>query len=310
MRKPVSSTSPIDWGRAGGYKGCDIGEYYGMAAHLTTGGLLAEGVSTLRTALESARLDAEVLLAHALAVSRTRIRSHPEEPRTLQEQACYRGLVDRRAAGEPLSYITGQREFWSLRLEVDATVLVPRPETELLFERALALRRDAASQVLDLGTGSGAIALALARERSSWQIVATDVSEQALRMARRNAQALAISTVEFLAGSWYEPLGDRRFELVLSNPPYVACDDPALLVPPLSFEPRIALSAGPDALASLREIIRNAPAHLQRDGWLLLEHGATQAADVARLLVARGFSHVRSLRDLAGFERMSEARWR
>jgi release factor glutamine methyltransferase len=284
-------------------------EYYGMPTDLTTGELLQLGIQRLRAASESPELDAELLLAQVLNVHRSRLKSHPEEMWADQERARYLGLVDRRTQGEPLSYLTGRREFWSLRLFVDRSVLVPRPETELLVERSLALRGDLPTRVADLGTGSGAIALALACERPHWRIVATDVSEQALHTARRNATELKIETVEFRQGSWFEALADQHFDLLLSNPPYVAQDDPALAQPPLMFEPRIALTPGSEALGSLREIIRKAPEHLEREGWLLLEHGAAQAAEVARALVARGFAHVRSHRDLAGHERVTEARW-
>jgi release factor glutamine methyltransferase len=188
-------------------------------------------------------------------------------------------------------------------------VLVPRPETEILVERALQLGVAPTLRALDLGTGAGAIALALGHERPRWQMTATDVSEAALALARVNALALGTPQLEFLHGRWFEPLGGRIFDLIVSNPPYVAEDDPLLLQPPLSFEPRIALTPGVDALADLRRIVRQAPAHLARGGWLLLEHGTTQAGEVARELVVRGFRHVRSQRDLAGHERMTEAQW-
>jgi release factor glutamine methyltransferase len=187
-------------------------------------------------------------------------------------------------------------------------VLVPRPETELLVERALALRADEYGQVVDLGTGSGAIALSLASERPGWQVIATDVSEEALAVARLNAHTLNLSSrVRFLRGSWFQPLAGHTFDLIVSNPPYVPADDPAMSDPALLHEPRGALTPGPDGLACLRAIIEAAPDYLERDGWLLLEHGATQATEVARELVARGLRHVRSHRDLAGHERMTEA---
>ncbi len=280
-----------------------------MPTDLTTGELLQEGIRRLQPTLQAPQLDAELLLAHALHLQRTRLKSHPEETRDQHERERYLALIERRARGEPLAYLIGEREFWSLRLTVDASVLVPRPESELLVERALALRDGRPARAADLGTGSGAIALALARERPSWQIIATDVSGDALRTARRNAEALAITSVEFRLGSWFTPLAGCRFDLLLSNPPYVALNDPVLQSAPLAFEPHVALTPGPDALSSLTAIIRDAPAHLEREGWLLLEHGAAQAAAVARALVARGFAHVRSHRDLAGHERMTEARW-
>jgi release factor glutamine methyltransferase len=279
----------------------------------TSGALLDEAVARLagapgRPLPETHRLDAELLLACVLGTSRTRLKSHPEEVLTWGEREAYLALIARRAAGEPVAHLTGTKEFWSLRLAVGPSVLVPRPETELLVERALALRREADGQVADLGTGSGAIAVALARERPLWHIVATDISRAALEIARRNAADVGAANVEFLAGSWFAPLEGRRFHLVASNPPYIAADDPVLASPPLTYEPPAALASGADGLAALREIIRAAPAHLERGGWLLLEHGATQAAQVARELVVRGFTHVRSHRDLAGHERATEAR--
>jgi release factor glutamine methyltransferase len=186
---------------------------------------------------------------------------------------------------------------------------VPRPETELLVERALALLPFTAQRALDLGTGAGVIGLALAHERREWQVTASDISAAALAVAMRNAQDLKLDAVEFIPGSWFEPLAGRRFDLIVSNPPYVAADDTALLAADLRHEPRIALTPGADALSELRHIVRAAPEHLARGGWLVLEHGATQANEVSRELVVRGFRHVRSQRDLAGHERMTEAQW-
>jgi release factor glutamine methyltransferase len=280
---------------------------------LTTGALLDEGTARLAgpsaNPLPQCHLDAEVLLAHVLGTSRTRLKSHPEELCTSDERQVYLALITRRAAGEPAAHLTGAKEFWSLRFTVGPDVLVPRPETELLVERALALRREAEGNVADLGTGSGAIAIALACERPAWRIVATDSCSAALGIARRNAASVGVGNVEFVEGSWFAPLEGHRFHLIASNPPYVAADDPLLAAAPLTFEPRGALASGADGLAALREIIRASPAHLERGGWLLLEHGATQAAQVARELVVRGFTHVRSHRDLAGHERVTEASW-
>ncbi len=257
--------------------------------------------------MPGAALDAQLLLAHALGVSRTRAMTHPERIPGNAEAQHYAALVARRAAGEPLAYILGVKEFWSLPLKVGPEVLVPRPETELLVERALALRPEPTARVADLGTGSGAIALALALERPGWSVVATDVSAAALATAKANAAALNLLRVEFLQGDWFEPLGERVFELIVSNPPYVADGDPAMQDPALRYEPRIALTPGGDPYKCLRKIISHARTHLERDGWLLLEHGADQAAEVARELVGRGFRSVRSHRDLAGHERVTEA---
>ena len=252
-------------------------------------------------------LDAELLLVHILGTSRARLRSHPEEAASAAQSKRYTELLERRATGEPLAYVIGRRDFWSLRLTVTPAVLVPRPETELLVERALALRDEEFGRVVDLGTGSGAIALTLASERPGWQVTATDVSEEALAIARSNAESLDLKRVQFLLGSWFEPLVGRTFDLIVSNPPYVAEDDPAMQDPALRHEPRGALTPGGDGMASLRAIIAAAPDYLERDGWLLLEHGSDQAAEVTRELVARGLRHVRSHRDLAGHERMTEA---
>jgi release factor glutamine methyltransferase len=185
-------------------------------------------------------------------------------------------------------------------------VLIPRPETELLVERALALGPAGEALVADLGTGSGAIALALARERPRWRIVATDLSAPALAVARANAAALGLTAVEFRHGDWFAPLAGLRCDLLVSNPPYIAAGDPALVAATLGYEPQLALSPGSDALASLRVLARGAAQHLAPGGWLLLEHGATQAADVTHELVLAGFAHVGSHRDLAGHERMTE----
>jgi len=244
---------------------------------------------------------------HVLGTSRARLRSHPEEAPSDSQSKRYADLIERRATGEPLAYVIGRKDFWSLRLKVTPAVLVPRPETELLVERALALRHEEFGRVVDLGTGSGAIALTLASEQPGWQVAGTDVSDEALAIARANAESLDLKRVQFLQGSWFEPLTGRTFDLIVSNPPYVAEDDPAMQDPALSHEPRGALTPGADAMASLRAIITAAPDYLERDGWLLLEHGADQAAEVTRELVARGLRHVRSHRDLAGHERMTEA---
>ncbi len=277
-----------------------------MTAQLTAGALLVQAARRLSDP-GSAVLEAQLLLAHVLGVTRTRVMTELERIPEADASRRYAELIERRAADEPLAYILGQKEFWSLPLKVGPSVLVPRPETELLVERALNLRVPSSGRVADLGTGSGAIALALAMERPQWEVLATDVSAEALATAKANAAALNLRQVEFLHGDWFEPLRGRIFDLLVSNPPYVAESDPAMQDPSLRYEPRIALTPGADPLRSLREIIHSAPDHLERGGWLLLEHGAGQGADVARELVGRGFRSVRSHRDLAGHERMTEA---
>lgn len=279
-----------------------------MTEQSTVAALIAQGMRQLESCGAEHRgvLDAQLLLAHTLGIERWRLAAHPDSPVDASAADRYRQLLRRRGAGEPLAYLTGRREFWSLDLAVTPDVLIPRPETELLIERALALWTASAGRVADLGTGCGAIAIALARERPRWQIVATDVSAAALAVAQRNAATFGAG-IDFRQGDWYAPLAGERFDLLLSNPPYVAADDPAMHE--LRYEPRTALTPGSDALQCLRTLVRGAARHLAPGGWLLLEHGADQGADVRQELVAAGFRYVRSHCDLAGHERMTDAQY-
>ncbi len=254
-------------------------------------------------------VDAELLLAHILMLSRTDLRLDPHRPVPARERDEFLRLLDRRLAGEPLAYITGQREFWSLMLEVTPAVLVPRPETELLVERALELCQLAGAHMADLGTGSGAIALAVASERPTWNVVGVDCSAAALRVARRNAANLHLTEIDWRLGDWFEPLVGQRFDLILSNPPYVCDDDAALSSDGVCCEPRLALVAGRDGFDALRVICAQAPQYLRPKGALALEHGSAQGDELRKLLVAHGFVHVRSHPDLAGLERVTEAIW-
>jgi release factor glutamine methyltransferase len=285
-----------------------------MSVNTNVASVLAMGAECLRAgasvdAAASATLDAGLLLAHTLRTTRVRLMSDGARALEPVAVASYLVLIERRARGEPLAYLTGIREFWSLPLRVSRAVLVPRPETELLVERALALRAGPEGRVVDLGTGSGAIALALAHERPRWQVTATDMSPEALAVARANAAQLGLTAIDFRQGSWFAPLAGARFDLIVSNPPYVAADDPALEDPALAHEPRLALTPGADALRCLREIARDAPQHLEPGGWLLLEHGAAQATAVRHELVLAGCRYVRSHHDLAGHERITEGRY-
>ncbi|HEY7929432.1 MAG TPA: peptide chain release factor N(5)-glutamine methyltransferase [Steroidobacteraceae bacterium] len=257
----------------------------------------------------SARLEAELLLALALNRPRSHLLAHAEEPLAPEAGQRYGSLLARAAAGEPLAYLTGQREFWSLTLTVSPAVLIPRPETELAVERCLALLADAgsAARVCDLGTGAGAIALALAAERPQWRITATDLSAPALEVARTNARQLGFAHIEFLLGDWLAPVAGRAFELIVSNPPYIAQHDPALAA--LGHEPLGALTPGATGLESLRRLILDARTHLSSSGWLVLEHGAQQREAVAAALVEAGYARVRCHRDLAGHDRISEGQW-
>ncbi len=254
--------------------------------------------------------EAELLVAAALGLDRAQVLAFPE--RAVDAAAARRCLawIGRRAAGAPLAYLTGRREFWGLELEVTPATLVPRPETETLVAAALArLPAGRPARVADLGTGSGAVALAIARERPEAELLATDRSEAALAVARRNAARLGLARVRFRAGDWCAALaGEPPFDLIVANPPYVALGDPALRADGVRHEPRAALAAGPDGLDAIRRIVHCAPAHLAPGGWLLLEHGACQGAAVRALLARRGLVAVETLRDLAGLERVTGAR--
>jgi len=256
--------------------------------------------------LGGARLEAELLLAHALGVSRARLYAWPEhEPEPMQREAFDR-LIAARERGEPIAYLTGRREFWSLDLAVTPDVLIPRHETELLVELALdRIARDRDVRVADLGTGSGAIALALARERPLARVTATDASAAALDVARRNAARLGIGNVAFAVGDWYAALGDARFDLIISNPPYIAAGDAHLAQGDLRFEPAAALASGADGLDAIRRIVADAPEHLADGGALLLEHGFDQSLRVRALLDAAGFQNVTSVSDNGGHERVT-----
>ena len=262
------------------------------------------------TGSDSPRLDAELLLAHALRADRSHLRAHADAELAPAPAAEFARLVDSRMRGEPIAYLTGKREFWSLELKVTPATLIPRPETELLVEQALALLPPGtAMEVLDLGTGSGAIALAVAKERPRSRVTAVDISAAALQVARDNARALGLSNLEFLQGDWFGPIAARRFQVIVSNPPYVGSADPHLAEGDLRFEPAQALSSGADGLQDIRRIVTDAPGHLSAGGHLLLEHGYTQGAVVRGLLQARGFDRVTTCRDLGGHERTSGGHW-
>ena len=253
--------------------------------------------------------DAALLLAHVLQRSRGWLYAHGDAAAPVAACAQFEALVARRIAGEPVAYLTGSRGFWSLELQVSPDTLSPRPETERLVELALErLPPGPPLRVADLGTGSGAIALALALERPRASVLATDTSPAALAIARRNAVALGAGNVEFRQGHWFEPLAGERFDLVASNPPYVAMGDPHLAQGDLRFEPASALSSGVDGLDDIRTIVRDAPAHLVAGGWLLLEHGLDQGAAVRQLLLQAGFAEATTARDLEDRERVTLGR--
>lgn len=256
----------------------------------------------------TAQLDAELLLAAALGRTRSYLRTWPE--RIVERDAAQRfeSYLQRRREGEPVAYILGQQGFWTLDLEVAPDTLIPRPETELLVETALAVLPGGPAQVLDLGTGTGAIALALASERPVWQLTAVDRIEAAVALAERNRQRLGLNNVRVLLSHWFEQLTEQRFAMILSNPPYIREQDPHLVRGDVRFEPSSALVAGHDGLSDLRQIIEQAPQHLLPGGWLLLEHGYDQAEAVCALLAEHGFVDVENRIDLGGQPRISLGR--
>lgn len=252
------------------------------------------------------RLDAQGLLAHHLGRPRTWLLAHDDEPLLPQVQRQADADLARRVAGVPLAYLVGEREFHGLVLQVNADVLVPRPETEGLVDWALALAaRAPLPRLADLGTGSGAVALAVKHRRPTFEVWASDRSAAALAVARANAQRLQLP-VTWVEGDWWHPFAGQRFGLVVSNPPYVAEGDPHLAA--LRHEPQVALTAGADGLQALRQIVAGAPAHLAAGGWLLLEHGFDQAAAVTALLEAAGFEQIETRLDLAGLSRLTGGR--
>jgi release factor glutamine methyltransferase len=253
------------------------------------------------------RLDAQLLLGHLLNQPRAWLMAHDEHALTDAQTATLQQQLQRRAAGEPLAYLVGEREFCGLALQVTPDVLVPRPETELLVEWALErLEHAPADSLVDLGTGSGAIALAIQRRRSSAAVTASDASVAALAVAQANGARHSLA-VEWLHGDWWAPLHGRRYGLAVSNPPYVAGDDPHLAA--LAHEPRSALTPEGDGLAALRRIVQGAPDHLLPGAWLLLEHGHDQSDAVQAMLTARGFVEAQTRLDLAGLPRCTGAAW-
>lgn len=247
-------------------------------------------------------IDARVLLRAVLGVNDAYLIAHARDQVNAQEAERYRALVARRVAGEPVAYILGEREFFGRVFAVSPAVLIPRPETELLVE--LALQRQA-QRVLDVGTGSGCIAISIALERSTAQVVATDCSPAALEIARENARRLHANNVQFIQSNWFSRVHDRQFDLIVANPPYVAAGDVHLTQGDLRFEPTLALVGAGDGLDDIRTIVNGARAHLAPGGSLLIEHGYDQAARVRALLEQAGFIEVQSWRDLAGIERVS-----
>ena len=267
--------------------------------------LLEQATRSLNSNSDSARLDAEILLSHVLGEARSYLHAWPEKTLPTATQAQFKRLVIRRASGEPVAHLVGRREFWSLPLTVTTDTLIPRPETETLVALALEIiPTDVCLLVADLGTGSGAIALALAHERPRCRIVASDISPAAIAVAQSNARQLGIDSIEFHVGDWCEPLTGMPCDVIVSNPPYIPDADPHLDQGDVRFEPRSALAAGPQGLDELQRIARCAHAQLQPGGWLLMEHGYDQGKAVTQLLKSRGFRDVADHPDDAGLSRV------
>jgi release factor glutamine methyltransferase len=274
---------------------------------ITVRGLLAASAAELGGD-EPAR-EAELLLGHALGKDRAWLYAHADDALDADGALRFHALLVRRAAGEPIAYIVGRREFWSLDLSVNPDVLIPRPETEMLVELALQrIPQNIQVHIADLGTGSGAIALAIASERPQARVLATDASMAALAVARENAAHLGIGNVEFGHGDWCAALGDRRFDLIASNPPYIAQADAHIQRGDLRFETRAALASGADGLDAIRSIASAAPAHLKSNGWLLFEHGHDQCRAARDLLAQNGFVEIFTAVDLEQRERVSGGR--
>lgn len=276
----------------------------------TVSELLGEACRQLQPLSDSARLDAELLLAHALQQTRTWLHTWPEKTVDAQQQQRYASLLKRRLQGEPVAHILGEQEFWSLKLQVTAATLIPRPDTERLVELALdRIPVDSAWYIADLGTGSGAIALALAAERPNCRITATDRFREALDIAHRNAEHLGLRNVQFVQSDWLAGFAPRpQFEMIVSNPPYVCESDPHLARGDVRFEPRAALAAGTDGLDDIRRITQQAWPHLTAGGWLLLEHGYDQSTAVQQILTRAGYVGVEDFVDYGGNPRVAVAR--
>ncbi len=265
---------------------------------------LANAKALAEQAEQNFRLEAELLLVHVWNIPRVQLYTWPERVVPTEIEQHYKQLLATRCQGEPLAYILGQQAFWSLTLQVTPAVLIPRADTEILVETALSVLADHDEcKLVDLGTGSGAIALALATERPHWDITAVDKSDEALAVAKSNGKHLQLDHIKFVQSDWYQALSGQRFHVIVSNPPYVAADDPHLK--DLRHEPQTALVAADDGLAAYKTIIASAYLHLYKAGWVILEHGWQQAASVQQLLKQHNFKEIRTVKDLAGLERVT-----
>ena len=260
---------------------------------------------------DTARLDVAVLLAHALERDKTYLYTWPDRELTAAQQQVFESLLAQRQKGVPIAYLVGEKEFWSLSIKVSSDTLIPRPDTELLVQLGLELfASDSPRTIADLGTGTGAIALALAHERSRWQVLGADISPQIVALAEQNRVAFQLMNLRFVVSDWCSALPKQAFDLILGNPPYIAADDPHLLCGDVRFEPKTALVSEEDGLHDIKCIATQAKDHLKLQGFLLLEHGCQQAQAVREILSAAGYSNMKTFQDLAGLDRATQCQWR
>lgn len=275
----------------------------------TVSGLLSYA-QYLRGSSDSAALDVELLLCHCLGKDRSYLRAWPQAIVPVAVVNRFMHVFARRCRGEPIAYLIGMREFWSLPLQVNSATLIPRPETERLVEVALqCVLENTPIKVLDLGTGTGAVALALASQNPQWLIDACDQVPAAVALARLNQQRLGIDNVSFYVSDWFSSVENKCFDMIVSNPPYMDSADPHLEQGDVRFEPRTALVAGKQGMAAIETIVKQSSAYLKTQGWLLIEHGAHQGSEVRRLLIMQGFAAVKTAQDLAGLDRVSYGQW-
>ena len=271
--------------------------------------LLANAQRAIQTACQSSKQEAHLLLQPLLKVNRAWLIAHADDQVSAEVQTAFDALVKRRLNGEPIAYILGEREFYGLNFKVTPDTLIPRPDTETLVDAALTkITTNQPSHILDLGTGTGAVALAIAKNRPQSHVTAIDASEDALKIAQENAEKLNIQNATFLLSHWLDALQRKTFDVIVSNPPYIEDNDPHLRQGDLRFEPLSALASGLDGLDDIRQIVQQAPAHLNTNGWLMLEHGYNQAGLVAALLKRVGFTEINHTLDLAGIQRVTLGR--
>lgn len=267
---------------------------------------LTQGRSRLAESSPSATLDAQVLLCHVLQCNSAHLAAWPEKKLSNEQQQQYQLLIDQRTQGIPVAHLTGLREFWSLNFTVNNSTLIPRPETETLVEFILSHFADRKNlKLLDMGTGTGAIAIAVAKEKPGWQITASDISADALDLARQNARNLQCNNISFVQSDWFNNISQNDFDIIVSNPPYIAVDDPHLSQGDVRFEPATALTSGLSGMDDIQKIALQAKQHLTENGWLIIEHGYNQMQQVASYFTKNGFTQIRQQQDLSGHIRMT-----